>query len=88
MTLQVFEGTWEEVREEIRALDCELAGQHVRIQLESQIANGTDSRRPTLAERFAGRVGRLDFEPADLAERSEELFGEIVTENHLGEHRL
>lgn len=88
MTLQVFEGTWEEVREEIRALDCELAGQHVRIQLESQVANGTDARRPTLAKRFAGRVGRLNFEPADLSERSEELFGEIVSENQLGEHHL
>ena len=83
MTQQIFEGTWEKVREEIRALDGELAGQHVRLSLERDNAPTNETPAPqTLAERFKGRIGLLSFEPSDLSVRTEELFGDIVMEKN------
>lgn len=42
----------------------------------------TTAEQPTLAERFAGRVGRLSFDPPDLSERAEEYFGKLIVEKH------
>jgi hypothetical protein len=61
MTQQVFEGIWEEVREEIRALDSELAGHRVRLILEqSSESPKSNGMAQTLADRFAGRTGRIN----------------------------
>ena len=59
MSQQVFEGTWEDVREEILALDGELAGHHVRLIVEQNDSEDGKEEAKSLADLFAGRIGRI-----------------------------
>lgn len=80
---QILEGTWEE----IAARADEFKGCRVQLKVLSappSSANGAagEARPQNLAEALAGRIGKFDFEPTDLAARSEEYFGQIVEEKH------
>lgn len=84
MTELVYEGTWEEISRRAP----ELAKRRLRVTVlaeEPSDAKGTSpslEAGPSLAEAFAGRVGRLDFGPSDLSERTGEAFTDIIEEKH------
>jgi hypothetical protein len=79
MTLQIFEGTWEEVREEIRSLDSELSGQLVRIQVERQETTAEAVPAKSMADLFTGRTGRIHSGGRErLSERVNEEFAEYL----------
>ncbi len=82
MTQQVFEGTWEEVREEIRALEHELMGHQVRIVLEHEKAGAEPLENPhTLADLFVGRTGGIHSGGAErLSERTGAKFTDYVVQ--------
>ena len=71
----VIEGTRQEVAEQLKLFPED---QRFRIILLSIISDGNEDDSPSLAERFAGRTGRLSFEPTDLSERVEELYSEAL----------
>ena len=79
---QVIEGTREEVGEQLKLFPKE---QRFRLIALPQPVEQTDVEEPTLAERFAGRVGRFSFEPADLSERTEEYYGELIKKKYTPE---
>ena len=76
--LQVIEGTREEVGEQLQRFPKE---QRFRL-IALPPTEDQDTEGPTLAERFAGRVGRLSFEPADLSERTEAYYGEMLQKKY------
>ena len=76
---QVIEGTREEVGEQLKLFPKE---QRFRLIALPQPDKQNKDEEPTLAERFAGRVGRFSFEPADLSERNEEYYGELVKKKY------
>ncbi len=78
----VMEGTREEVGEQLKLFPKE---QRFRLIALPQPVEQTDVEEPTLAERFAGRVGRFSFEPADLSERAEEYYGQLIKEKYAQE---
>jgi hypothetical protein len=79
---QVIEGTREEVEEQLQLFPKE---QRFRLIALPQHDEQNEDDEPTLAERFAGRVGRFSFEPADLSERTEEYYGELLDKKYGGE---
>ncbi len=87
MTQQVFEGTWEEVREEIRALEHELTGHQVRIVLERahDAVEATENPR-TLADLFTGRTGGIHSGGAErISEQTGAKFTDyVVQKRHEG----
>ena len=76
---QVMEGTREEVGEQLQRFPKE---QRFRLIALPPIEEQNVEVGPTLAERFAERVGRLSFDPADLSERTEEYYGEILKKKY------
>ena len=68
---QVIEGTREELQEQLRRFP---EGQRFRLILLPPPQEQNAAEEPT----FAGRVGRFSFEPADLSERAEEYYGELL----------
>lgn len=77
MEQRSFEGTWEE----ILRYGPELVGRRVRLtvlsneSLKSQ--NGT-----TLDQVLKGRVGRVQFQPANLSTRTTEAFTDLLAEKY------
>ena len=71
----VMEGTRQEVAEQLQLFPED---QRFRLILLSiaNVDNQDDSS--SIAERFSGRTGRFSFEPADLSERTEELYNEAL----------
>lgn len=82
--LQVIEGTREEVGEQLRRFPKE---QRFRLIALPPLDEQDEDNGPTLAERFAGRVGRFSFEPADLSERAEEYYGELLKKKYTTEEQ-
>lgn len=79
MTPQVLEGTWEE----IVAHADELKGCQVRlVVMKPQADQEDESKQRSLPKEWDGLVGTLSFGPDDLAEHSEEYFGQIVEEKY------
>ncbi len=76
---EVMEGTREEVGEQLRRFPKEQRFRLIALPVPDT-ENGDDG--PTLAERFAGRVGRVSFEPADLSARTEEYYGELLKKKY------
>ncbi len=72
-----FEGTWEE----ILRYAPELVGRRVRLTVlsgeSSKSQNGT-----TLDQVLKGRVGRVQFQPANLSTRTREAFTDLLAEKH------
>ncbi|MBW4488569.1 MAG: hypothetical protein KME12_12340 [Trichocoleus desertorum ATA4-8-CV12] len=77
MEQRSFEGTWEE----ILRYAPELVGQRVRLTVlsneSSKPQNGT-----TLDQVLKGRVGRVQFQPANLSTRTKEAFTELLVEKY------
>jgi hypothetical protein len=87
MTQQVFEGTWEEVRKEIRALDRELAGHRVRLIVEQRDESREPATAKSLADLFAGRTGRISSGGAErLSENTGDKFTEYLEEKRAEGH--
>lgn len=76
---QVIEGTREEVGEQLLRFPKE---QRFRLIALPPLDDQDEENGSTLAERFAGRVGRFSFDPADLSERTEEYYGELLQKKH------
>lgn len=68
---QGIEGTREELEEQLQRFPKE---QRFRLIILPPLSEQNGDEGPTLAERFAGRVGRFSFDPADLSERTEECY--------------
>ena len=81
---QVIEGTREELQEQLRRFP---EGQRFRLILLPPPQEQNAAEEPTLAERFAGRVGSFSFEPADLSERAEEYYGELLARKYAEEQK-
>ena len=79
---QVIEGTREEVGEQLQRFPKEQRFRLIALPQPDE-QNGDDG--PTLAERFAGRVGRFSFEPVDLSERTEAYYGELLKKKYTTE---
>ena len=79
---QVIEGTREEIGEQLKLFPKE---QRFRLIALPQPDEQKEEEGPTLAERFAGRVGRFSFDPADLSERTEEYYGELLQKKYTTE---
>ena len=75
----VIEGTREEVEEQLQLFP---KGRRFRLIPLPQPDEHNGNEEPTLAERFAGRVGRFSFEPADLSERTEEYYGDLLKKEY------
>jgi len=77
MEQRFFEGTWEE----ILRYAPELVGQRVRLTVLSN-----ESSRPqngkTLDQVLKGRVGRVQFQPANLSLRTKETFTDLLAEKY------
>jgi hypothetical protein len=72
MEQPTFEGTWEE----ILLHSSELAGQRVRLTvLTNEVSSQTTN---TLDKLLLGRVGRVNFQPSNLSERTGEAFAELL----------
>jgi hypothetical protein len=78
---QIIRGTWDEIAlraDELRGLgELTLIVPAEDARTQEKAASEQDK---TLVELFAGRVGKLNFGPPDLASRAEEYFGQIVAE--------
>ena len=77
MTLQTFEGTWEE----ILARASELTGKRVRLTIlkdESRDFPPTQS----LEQLLQGKVGRVNFQPSNLSECNSEIFTDLLVEKY------
>jgi hypothetical protein len=81
---QVMEGTREEVGEQLRLFPKEQRFRLIALPTPDE-ENGGEG--PTLAERFAGRTGRVSFEPADLSARTEEYYGELLKKKYTPEEQ-
>jgi|GEM_PF-6302313 len=68
---QVTEGTCEEIGEQLTLFPKE---QRLRLIALPQLDEQREEEGPTLAERFAGGIGRFSFDPADLSERTDEYY--------------
>ena len=75
---QVIEGTREEVVKKMRFFPKE---QRFRLVALSQPGE-QKQEEPSLAKRFTNRVGRLSFDPADLSERTEEYYKELLANKY------
>jgi hypothetical protein len=76
----ILEGPWEEIRKH----DSELAGQYVRLQVLPQTEKSTNGNREvSLAEKFAGRIGTVSFEPTDIAENTEKYLAQGFGESSI-----
>ncbi len=75
----LFEGTWEEAIHHAASIPSNT--RILILQLEGSPSTEKDIRQSkSLAERFAGRLGQLSFEPADGSEKLEhylEGFGQL-----------
>ncbi|WP_373530263.1 hypothetical protein [Nostoc sp.] len=74
MEQQTFEGTWEE----ILLRTSELTGRRVKLII---LTNETpsDASTDTLDKLLQGRVGQVNFQPANLSERTSEAFADILS---------
>lgn len=81
---QVIEGTREEVGEPLKLFPKEQRFRLIALPQPDEM-NGDEG--PTLAERFAGRVGRFSFDPADLSERTEAYYEELLKKKYATEQR-
>ena len=73
MEQQIFEGTWEQILQHGSAL----TGKRVRlILLTSETAN--EPVTDNLDQVLQGRVGRVNFQPSNLSERTEEAFCDLL----------
>ena len=86
MEQQIYEGTWEEINTQLAAHQEELR-RYRRVRLivvpqEGPMETQNETKQQTLAERFAGRIGRLSFEPADLSERTKEAYAELLAKEY------
>ena len=83
---KILEGTWAEIR--AQQPDWENKRLRVEVLEETEARNGVaapeDDEDFSLAERLRGRMGRVAFEPTDLAARSEEYFAKFMDEEHRG----
>ncbi len=75
---QILEGTWEE----IAARAEEFNGHRLRVIILDAKPEKPETEGKTLAELFEGRIGLVSFEPDDVSERTEELFGQIIEEKY------
>jgi len=77
MEQRSFEGTWEE----ILRYAPELVGRRVRLTVlpneSSKSQNGA-----TLDQVLKGRVGRVQFQPANLSARTKEAFTDLLAEKY------
>jgi len=77
MERRSFEGTWEE----ILRYAPELVGRRVRLTVlsneSSKLQNGA-----TLDQVLKGRVGRVQFQPANLSTRTKEAFTDLLAEKY------
>ena len=77
MEQQTFEGSWEDILQ----YAPELAGQRVRLTVLSPTLE--KAQKPiTLDKTLQGRVGRVEFTPADLSARTKDAFAEILDEKY------
>ncbi len=81
---QVIEGTRNEVEEQLQLFPKEQRFRLIVLPAPDE-QNGDEG--PTLAERFAGRIGRLSFDPADLSERTEGYYGELLKKKYFTEEQ-
>jgi hypothetical protein len=75
MEQRIFEGTWED----LLSRASEFSGQRVRLTV---ISNETESSAMPISELLKGRVGKVNFQPSDLSERTREAFAEFLEEKH------
>ncbi|MEH1998200.1 MAG: hypothetical protein V7L00_05530 [Nostoc sp.] len=74
MEQQTFEGTWSEIL--LRA--SELAGRRVRLTILTN-ETSSDPSTDTLDKSLQGRVGKVNFQPSNLSERTREAFADILS---------
>jgi hypothetical protein len=72
MEQPTFEGTWEEVL----LHSSELVGRRVKLVVL------TNQPTSTLDKVLKGRVGRVNFQPSNLSERTAETFTDSLTAKH------
>jgi hypothetical protein len=79
---QVYEGTAEEIAEQLR--ESNLTGRlRAVVMPENGVGtNGAEEQGETLAERLKGRVGRFDFGDANLSEDTGKKFADLLVEKH------
>lgn len=77
MEQRSFEGTWEE----ILRYAPELIGQRVRLTVLSN-EGSKPQNETTLAQSLRGRVGRVQFQPANLSTRTKEAFTDLLAEKY------
>ena len=79
MTLQTFEGTWEEL---ISHSD-ELTGRQVKLIVVDALEQQLDQLpQQTLAEALEGLVGTVDSGGSDLSLKTGDAFGELMREKY------
>jgi len=81
---QIIEGTRDEIEKQLQLFPKE---QRFRLIALPLLEDQNEDEGPTLAERFAGRVGRFSFDPADLSERTEEYYGELLEKKYAKEQK-
>lgn len=77
MEQRSFEGTWEE----ILRYAPELVGQRVRLTVLPN-ESSTSQNGATLDQVLKGRVGRVQFQPANLSARTKEAFTDLLAEKY------
>lgn len=77
MEQRSFEGTWEE----ILRYAPELAGRRVRLTVLSNESSKSQNGA-TLDQVLKGRVGRVQFQPANLSTRTKEAFTDLLAEKY------
>lgn len=77
MEQRSFEGTWEE----ILRYAPELVGQRVRLTVLSNESSKSQNGA-TLDQVLKGRVGRVQFQPANLSARTKEAFADLLFEKY------
>ena len=75
MSLEVLEGTWEEILRHT----AELSGQRVRVM----VLPPAEGEKPALLDQsLARRTGRVSFAPAELSSRTKAAWGEAMEKKH------
>ena len=77
MEQRSFEGTWEE----ILRYAPELVGRRVRLTVLSN-ESSKHQNGATLDQALKGRVGRVQFQPANLSTRTKEAFTDLLIEKY------
>lgn len=88
---KVLEGTWAEIRAQqpdwenkrLRVEVLELPSEPQGNDANASVVASSGEDDFSLAERLRRRVGRVAFEPTDLAARSEEYYAQLMDEKYL-----